>query len=202
MTNLPYNAPSAYPAYAAGAPAPLTHTQSFPAQAAPQLAPPGAAGAASPPSQPPVTTDQGQAWQLLSQAANAMAAATQAPSASDAPAPGVVQAQAPAPAAATAHPAHGGGIRMTGPWVAGQIYGVVPAAPLTPVPDNSEKWFAITKGRYLGVTNSAAIADAAVSRVSHALRAGYTSQREALEAFNDALAMNSLNITTFVAVIN
>ncbi|KAJ7436812.1 hypothetical protein B0H11DRAFT_1936409 [Mycena galericulata] len=166
MTNQPYPAPSAYPQYAAGAPAPPTQSSS-------------------------PSADQGQAWQLLSQAATAMAHAS---GAAPAPAPTV---QAPATGAAPA-PATGGGIRMTGPWVAGRLYSVVPTGPLTAVPDNAEKWFAITKGRYIGVTNSAAIADGAVSRVSNSLRAGYGSQSEALQAFNDTLA-SPFNL---VAVVN
>ncbi|KAJ7440411.1 hypothetical protein B0H11DRAFT_2253031 [Mycena galericulata] len=189
MTNATFNAPSAYSQYAEGAPAP--QAQSFSTSAAPQSAtpgayPPGAVGAANSQSSTP---DQGQAWQLLSQAAHAMATASQAPAPAVAPAATPV---APAPVApASVSPfGPGGGIRMTGPWIAGEIYGVVPTGPITAVPDNSEKWFAITKGRYVGVTNSAAIADGAVSRVSHSLRAGYTTQTEALEAFNSVLALN------------
>ncbi|KAJ7506696.1 hypothetical protein B0H11DRAFT_1903481 [Mycena galericulata] len=196
MTNMPQNAPSAYPQYAGGAPALLN--QSFPVHAASQPAP-GAANAdylqsTVPGQAPPAPANQGQAWQLLSQAATAMAVASQAPPAAQAP---LAPAPAQVPAAGvTAGPAGGGGLRMTGPWVAGQLYGVVPAGPLTPVPDNAEKWFAIMKGRYIGLTNSAAIADGAVSRVSNSLRTGYGSQSEALEAFNTVLAMG------LVAVLN
>ncbi|KAJ7811361.1 hypothetical protein B0H13DRAFT_2383927 [Mycena leptocephala] len=103
-----------------------------------------------------------------------------------------VAAAAAATAPATA------GVRMTGPWVAGAIYGVVPAGPLAIVPDNGEKWYAITKGRYVGVTNNLAIADAAVTRVSHALRASYSSQVDAVAAFNQALSMPFLNLIEIV----
>ncbi|KAJ7182626.1 hypothetical protein C8R43DRAFT_940751 [Mycena crocata] len=83
------------------------------------------------------------------------------------------------------------GIHLTGPWVAGEIYGVVPLAPLTLVPDNGpEKWYAITKGKYVGCTPSTAVADGAVTCVSHALRSAYPSQAAAVGAFNAALAMN------------
>ncbi|KAJ7620617.1 hypothetical protein DFH06DRAFT_1341735 [Mycena polygramma] len=37
-------------------------------------------------------------------------------------------------------------LQSTGPWIAGALYSVVPAADLTAVPDDSEKWYAITKG--------------------------------------------------------
>ncbi|KAJ6463777.1 hypothetical protein C8R47DRAFT_1224945 [Mycena vitilis] len=95
----------------------------------------------------------------------------------------------PAPPAPPAQ-ASTGGIRFTGPWLAGVIYGVVPGGPLATVPDDGEKWYAITKGRFVGVTNSTAIADGAVSRVSHALRSVFDTQQEAVTAFNQALALN------------
>ncbi|KAJ7678288.1 hypothetical protein DFH06DRAFT_1121779 [Mycena polygramma] len=80
------------------------------------------------------------------------------------------------------------GLQMSAPWVAGALYGVVPDAPLALVADRGEKWYAITKGKYIGVTNSGAVADHAVTRVSHALRVCYDSQSEAVAAFNDVLA--------------
>lgn len=80
------------------------------------------------------------------------------------------------------------GVQYTGPWIAGEVYGIVPDGPLDMVPDQSERWYAITKGRYVGVTNSVAVADGSVTRVSHALRASYGSQAEAVQAFNNALA--------------
>ncbi|KAJ7601287.1 hypothetical protein DFH06DRAFT_1353504 [Mycena polygramma] len=82
------------------------------------------------------------------------------------------------------------GIQRTGPWIAGELYGVVPAGPLATIPDIGEKWYAITKGRFVGVTNSTAVADGAVSRVSHALRSIFDTQQEAVDAFNLALAAN------------
>ncbi|KAJ7164589.1 hypothetical protein C8R43DRAFT_946405 [Mycena crocata] len=77
------------------------------------------------------------------------------------------------------------GIHLTGP---GEVYGVVPLAPLSLVPDNGQKWYAVTKGRYVGCTPSASVAEAAVTGVSHALRAGFGSQALAVQAFNSALA--------------
>ncbi|KAJ7662256.1 hypothetical protein DFH06DRAFT_1325574 [Mycena polygramma] len=57
------------------------------------------------------------------------------------------------------------GVQLTGPWVAGAVYGVVPAGPLAVVPEANQvhtgKWYAITRGRYVGVTHSTAICDAA-----------------------------------------
>ncbi|KAJ7079328.1 hypothetical protein C8R43DRAFT_951858 [Mycena crocata] len=92
-------------------------------------------------------------------------------------------------------------IRRSGPWVAGEIYGVVPTGPLILVPDNGEKWYAITKGRYVGCTPSVAIADSAVTCVSHALRTGYGSQQLAVAAFNDALAAPFLGLIQVIQVL-
>ncbi|KAJ6551554.1 hypothetical protein B0H19DRAFT_1264213 [Mycena capillaripes] len=125
--------------------------------------------------QPIVAASPGSAahaFHMLSVAANALAAA--------APAETPVGVPAPAPT----------GIQYHGPWVASAIYDVIPTGPLATVPDNGEKWYAITKGRYIGVTNSTAIADNAVTHVSHALRTSYSSQVDAVRAFNDALALN------------
>ncbi|KAJ7229601.1 hypothetical protein C8J57DRAFT_1251788 [Mycena rebaudengoi] len=83
----------------------------------------------------------------------------------------------------------GGGIRLSGPWVVGQLYGVVPLGPLAAISHESDKWYAITKGKYVGVTTSTAIADGAVSHVSHALRTVYSTQEEARQAFNSALSL-------------
>ncbi|KAJ7654565.1 hypothetical protein DFH06DRAFT_1329829 [Mycena polygramma] len=92
------------------------------------------------------------------------------------------------PDAAAIAPVMQNGLQMSAPWVAGALYGVVPEGPLALVPDRGEKWYAITKGKYIGVTNSGAVADHAVTSVSHSLRVCYDSQSEAVRAFNDALA--------------
>jgi hypothetical protein len=75
---------------------------------------------------------------------------------------------------------------------------VVPGGPLAIVPDNGEKWYTITKGRYVGVTNNLAVTDTAVTRVSHALRAAYSSQAAAVAAFNQAVSMPFLNLIEIV----
>ncbi|KAJ7682145.1 hypothetical protein DFH06DRAFT_1318730 [Mycena polygramma] len=103
----------------------------------------------------------------------------------------------PPPPPAAAQPLTG--LRMTGPWVAGPVYGVVPAGLLGLAPDTGEKgrWYSITKGKFVGVTQSLAVADAAVTRVSHAVRESFGSQAEAVAAFNLALASN-LNLVEVV----
>ncbi|KAJ7020767.1 hypothetical protein C8F04DRAFT_1274603 [Mycena alexandri] len=98
------------------------------------------------------------------------------------------QSQATAPATASSAAAH------TGPWVAGTTYTVVPTAPLTPIPDHGEKWFAITRGRYVGLTNNAAVSLAAVSGVSTALTGKHATQTIALQHFNAALASGAVAV--------
>ncbi|KAJ7130578.1 hypothetical protein C8R44DRAFT_872366 [Mycena epipterygia] len=84
--------------------------------------------------------------------------------------------------------------RMTGPWVAGTLYGVVPAAPLAAVPDNNEKWFAITRGTYVGLTRNSAISLNATTRIKSGLAEKCPSQGAALEHFNEALACGSISV--------
>ncbi|KAJ6494918.1 hypothetical protein DFH09DRAFT_1337560 [Mycena vulgaris] len=104
----------------------------------------------------PGPTTAPQVFHLLSHAANAVATTVNAATVSPCSLPPLASA-------------------CRAPWVAGNLYGVVPGGPLTPVPDHSEKWYAITKGRFVGVTSSTAIADGAAA---------------ALAAFNSALALN------------
>ncbi|KAJ7184778.1 hypothetical protein C8R46DRAFT_1208961 [Mycena filopes] len=151
----------------------LTPDQGAAPAAAPCTDSPAAAPADTGEAQYPVPTGAAHAYSMLSIAANALATAAGAP-------------PQPSPAATSASL----GIQYTGPWIAGALYGVVPTAPLTMIPDNGERWYAITKGLYVGATNSSAIADGAVTRVSDALRIGYNSQLDAVTAFNQALALN------------
>ncbi|KAJ7076781.1 hypothetical protein C8R43DRAFT_966178 [Mycena crocata] len=78
-------------------------------------------------------------------------------------------------------------LRTAGPWMAGLLYGVVPSMPLGAIPDNNDKWFAITRGKYVGLTRNSAISLAAVTSVSTGMAEKHASQAEALAYFNDAL---------------
>lgn len=83
-------------------------------------------------------------------------------------------------------------IRTAGPWVAGTLYGVIPHAPLTAVPDRNEKWFSITRGKYVGLTTNSAISLNAVTGVPGGLSDRCNTQAEALQHFNDALGVNAV----------
>ncbi|KAJ7163040.1 hypothetical protein C8R46DRAFT_1221834 [Mycena filopes] len=85
-------------------------------------------------------------------------------------------------------------LRNSAPWVAGYLYSVTPAAPLTAVPDNGGKWFAITRGKYVRLTQNSAISLNAVSGVSTAISQKLGTQALALAHFNGALASGSLGI--------
>ncbi|KAJ7149501.1 hypothetical protein C8R43DRAFT_1128494 [Mycena crocata] len=96
----------------------------------------------------------------------------------------------PAPAATVAAPV---GFRTSGPWIAGALYVVVPSGPLLPIaePDYGEDdgptWYCITKGTFVGVTLSNALASMATVSIRASNMKGYKTQSLALAAFNDAL---------------
>lgn len=85
-------------------------------------------------------------------------------------------------------------IKMTGPWRAGFLYGVVPSQDLEAVADHGEKWFAITRGHYVGLTKNSAISLHAVIGVSSGLSERLNSQAEALEHFNAARQLNAVRV--------
>ncbi|KAJ7512306.1 hypothetical protein B0H11DRAFT_1898797 [Mycena galericulata] len=95
----------------------------------------------------------------------------------------------PAPARSTSADVH-----TTGPWVAGKLYGVIPLAPLQPIPDNGGRWYAITRGTYVGLTNNSAVSLNAVTGVPTAITKKYTTQAAALNHFNAALAVHAVAI--------
>ncbi|KAJ7618939.1 hypothetical protein DFH06DRAFT_1342506 [Mycena polygramma] len=105
-----------------------------------------------------------------------------------------------APVVATAPPV-AAGFRTHGPWVAGGLYIVVPAAELlpiaeSPVPEGEEppKWYAITRGKYVGVTLSNQLAQHAILGVSRNGMKGYGTQTLALAAFNEFLRYGLVSV--------
>ncbi|KAJ7666860.1 hypothetical protein DFH06DRAFT_1322838 [Mycena polygramma] len=133
-------------------------------------------------------TTVSQVYMVLADLAVATAAVTDATAALEAAA--AVFLTAPSqPSPATVLPSL---FRTTGPWIAGNLFVVVPAEPLAAVPDNNDKWFAITSGKYLGLTKNAALSLAAVVGVSNALSTLFSSQADALDHFNSALAGNAI----------
>ncbi|KAJ7829904.1 hypothetical protein B0H13DRAFT_2372253 [Mycena leptocephala] len=116
--------------------------------------------------------------------AAALSAAFQVP----APTPQAQSAPQAAPQAASQF------IRTSGPWIAGVLYSVIPGAALTAVPDNGGKWFAITRGKYIGLTQNSAISWSAVTGISTGLSEKFNNQTDALNHFNAAHGTNSLAV--------
>ncbi|KAJ7038753.1 hypothetical protein C8F04DRAFT_1255675 [Mycena alexandri] len=99
---------------------------------------------------------------------------------------------APAPPAdpVTLTPTH-----SSAPWIAGRMFSVVPSAALSAVEeDTDETWYAITRGRFVGVTNIPALDGAATLRVSGASHKGFSTQAAALRAFNAALENHAVEV--------
>ncbi|KAJ6489314.1 hypothetical protein C8R47DRAFT_1215661 [Mycena vitilis] len=101
---------------------------------------------------------------------------------------------APAPAASTAPAQANGFVRLTGPWIAGRVYSVIPTANLASVADNGGKWFSITRGKYIGLTQNSAVALTAVTGISTGLMQKFSNQTDALNNFNSALASGALAV--------
>ncbi|KAJ6450343.1 hypothetical protein C8R47DRAFT_1206499 [Mycena vitilis] len=135
-------------------------------------------------------TTVSQVYMVLADLAVATAAVTDATAALEAAAAVFLPVPSP-PSPATVLPSL---FRTTGPWIAGNLFVVVPAEPLAAVPDNNDKWFAITSGKYVGLTKNAALSLAAVVGVSNALSTSFSSQADALDHFNSALAGNAIAV--------
>ncbi|KAJ7735251.1 hypothetical protein DFH07DRAFT_780047 [Mycena maculata] len=93
------------------------------------------------------------------------------------------------------------GFQTHGPWVAGTLFLVVPTAPLMlihedPVADDAEAplWYCITKGTYVGVHTSQALALTAVQGVRNSGMKSYKTQSLAVAAFNEMLAYRMVAI--------
>ncbi|KAJ7840363.1 hypothetical protein B0H13DRAFT_1910767 [Mycena leptocephala] len=105
-------------------------------------------------------------------------------------APGIPQASPPVPPPQPTAPtgsAAPGFFQTTGPWIAGNLYTVIPSAPLSPVADHGEKWFSVTRGKYVGLTKNSAISLNAVTGVSTGLMEKFSTQTDAINNFNAAL---------------
>ncbi|KAJ7140437.1 hypothetical protein C8R46DRAFT_1233884 [Mycena filopes] len=112
-----------------------------------------------------------------------------------------VPAPAPVPAPVVVPPTPPGVFLTRGPWVAGALYIVVPPGPLAPIAeeqyateDDAPGWYTITKGRYVGVTLSNALALASVVGISAGSMKKYKTQVLALAAFNEMLGYHLVSV--------
>ncbi|KAJ7021242.1 hypothetical protein C8F04DRAFT_1195722 [Mycena alexandri] len=128
-------------------------------------------------------------------------------SAAPTPAP-AAPAPAPAPAAQSDAPASGAksedkattvpaaATRPPGPFLANEVFSVTPTEPLGPIEEEvaAPEWYAITRGRFVGVVDQYALSAVAISGVAHGARKAYTTQHLALAAFNQALTWGGVQV--------
>ncbi|KAJ6619639.1 hypothetical protein B0H10DRAFT_2216704 [Mycena sp. CBHHK59/15] len=83
-----------------------------------------------------------------------------------------------------------------GPFLANKVYSVTPSEPLGPVDEETPapEWYAITRGRFVGVVDQFALSAVAISGVAHGARKAYTTQNLALDAFNQALTWGGVQV--------
>ncbi|KAJ7603765.1 hypothetical protein DFH06DRAFT_1151642 [Mycena polygramma] len=133
-----------------------------------------------------------EAFELLSMGAAAVSQAAAAAAAAAARQDAAAAAAAAAAASAAAAPAPvvpgvPAFVQSTGPWVVGSLFNVIPAAHLTGIDEIADKWYAITKGTYVGITKHNNLSSNATIGVSGSQQNGFTLQSEAITAFNTAL---------------
>ncbi|KAJ7122480.1 hypothetical protein C8R46DRAFT_1050554 [Mycena filopes] len=83
-----------------------------------------------------------------------------------------------------------------GPFLANEVFHAAPAEPLEAVDEEepASEWYAITRGRFVGVVDQYALTDVAISGVGHSARKGYSTQGEALRAFNRVLTWGGVQV--------
>ncbi|KAJ7029548.1 hypothetical protein C8F04DRAFT_1264813 [Mycena alexandri] len=114
------------------------------------------------------------------------------------------EAGAAAPAAATRPPV-GAGLPAPlvamlrdadGPFLANEVFSATPSQPLEVIEEevDAPEWYAITRGRFVGVVDQYALSAVAISGVAHAARKAYTTQHLAVAAFNQALTWGGVQV--------
>ncbi|KAJ6503173.1 hypothetical protein C8R47DRAFT_1067282 [Mycena vitilis] len=84
----------------------------------------------------------------------------------------------------------------SGPFLANEVFSVTPPEPLTAIEEAvaAPEWYAITRGRFVGVVDQFALSAVAISGVAHGARKSYTTQGLALDAFNRALEWGGVQV--------
>ncbi|KAJ7678249.1 hypothetical protein DFH06DRAFT_1317027 [Mycena polygramma] len=114
-------------------------------------------------------------------------------------------ASAPSTAPAATRPPPGAGLPAPlvallrdadGPFLANEVFSVAPNQALDPIEEETPapEWYAITRGRFVGVVDQHALSAVAISGVAHSRHKAYTTQREALDAFNRALEWGGVSV--------
>ncbi|KAK7028485.1 hypothetical protein R3P38DRAFT_3190081 [Favolaschia claudopus] len=86
-------------------------------------------------------------------------------------------------------------MRNEGPYLANEVFSRVPEQALEAIPEETPapEWYAITRGRFVGVVDDA-LCDYAITGVAHAARKAYDTQEQALTAFNKALTWGGVQV--------
>ncbi|KAJ7909706.1 hypothetical protein B0H13DRAFT_1877511 [Mycena leptocephala] len=73
---------------------------------------------------------------------------------------------------------------------------IAPSQPLAAVPEDTPapEWYAITRGRFVGIVDQYALSDAAITGMGASARKSYTTQQLALDAFNKALTWGGVSV--------
>ncbi|KAJ6542991.1 hypothetical protein B0H19DRAFT_1077014 [Mycena capillaripes] len=135
--------------------------------------------------------------------ASPAAAAPEAALAPAAPAPAAAAAAVPPAAPSVRNPSAGLPAPLVallraedGPFLANEVFSVTPTQPLEAIkePVPAPEWYAITRGRFVGVVDQFALSAVAISGVAHAARKAYTTQGLTLAAFNQALTWGGVQV--------
>ncbi|KAJ7938257.1 hypothetical protein B0H13DRAFT_2301822 [Mycena leptocephala] len=83
-----------------------------------------------------------------------------------------------------------------GPFFANEVFSATPSQALEPIEEAvpAPEWYAITRGRFVGVVNQYALSDVTIMGVSASARKAYTTQALALDAFNQALVWGGVQV--------
>ncbi|KAK7031672.1 hypothetical protein R3P38DRAFT_3187386 [Favolaschia claudopus] len=82
------------------------------------------------------------------------------------------------------------------PFLSNQVFSVVPTEPVVAIEEESPapEWYAIMRGRFVGVVDEYLLSDFATSGVARGARRVYDTQANALIAFNKALTWGGVEI--------
>ncbi|KAK7002259.1 hypothetical protein R3P38DRAFT_3215411 [Favolaschia claudopus] len=87
-------------------------------------------------------------------------------------------------------------LRGAAPFRANEVYCTVPSDPLLPIEEETPapEWYAIMRGRFVGVVDQYLLSDFAITGVARGARKAYDTQANALRAFNQALTWGGVEI--------
>ncbi|KAK7046801.1 hypothetical protein R3P38DRAFT_2765559 [Favolaschia claudopus] len=87
-------------------------------------------------------------------------------------------------------------LRDAAPFRANEVYSTIPSDPLLAIEEETPapEWYAIMRGRFVGVVDQYLLSDFAITGVARGARKAYDTQANALRAFNQALTWGGVEI--------